>query len=315
MENETTTTSAEDTTEAFDAGWDDSETFVGSEATEPEDAETDPEKLEPETKPESSDDAAATADAEPKGSQSEDSKPEDNGGGSAAADTKSETEQKPTDTAEQPKTWTLHHLDETKAVNEQEITALAQKGLDYDRIREKYDASKPVMELFTQSAKQAHMNLDEYVSYIRTEAKKASGMDDTEAKRAVEFEDREAALSAREAAEQEKKSAEAKAKQAEETAEERRKADIAEFQKTFPDAAKDPKAIPQSVWDSVKSGTRLTVAFALYQAEQARQEANSVKQTASAKVQNAKNEARSAGSMRSAGEDSRSKDPFLMGWD
>ena len=34
---------------------------------------------------------------------------------------------------EPPKTWTLQHLGESRTVNEAEMTALAQKGLDYDR--------------------------------------------------------------------------------------------------------------------------------------------------------------------------------------
>lgn len=307
-ETTTTTTGAEETTDAFMAGWDDSDSAISSDAPKAEDAGAETVETSADDQSESTEDAGATADT------GTDGKDTVNGGGESAAE-KIDSEQKPTETVEQPKTWTLRHLDETKTVNEQEITALAQKGLDYDRIREKYDASKPVMELFTQSAKQAHMTVDEYVSYIRTEAKKASGMDDTEAKRAVEFEDREAAISAKEAAESEKKAAEEKSKQAAETAEDRRKADIAEFQKTFPDAAKDPKLIPQSVWDKVKSGERLTIAFALYQVEQAKQEANSAKQAAAAKVQNVKNEVRSTGSMRSVGEDSKSKDTFLSDWD
>lgn len=310
MNEETTNTSAEETADAFLQGWDGSTPDIGSEATEPDESSAETEKSESEAQPEGTEDVPANA--------------ESGGSGSAevkdvttpAADAVGEkTEPVQEDIPEQPKTWTLRHLDDIKTVNEQEITALAQKGLDYDRIREKYDAAKPVMELFSQSAKQANMTLDEYVSYIRTEAKKAAGMDDSEAKRSIELEDREAAVSAKEAEDAERKAAEDQAKQAADTAEERRKADIAEFQKTFPDAAKDPKSIPQSVWDKVKGGERLAVAFALYQVEQAKQEANSAKQEAAAKVQNAKNEVRSSGSMKSAGDDSKSKDPFLAGWD
>lgn len=36
--------------------------------------------------------------------------------------------------------FTLKHLDERRTVNREEVIALAQKGLDYDRIRAKYDA-------------------------------------------------------------------------------------------------------------------------------------------------------------------------------
>ena len=307
-ETTTTATNADETTDAFMEGWDNSDSVVVSASTD--DTKENNEELSADDKPENTEDVEATTDTGTDGNDTDN-------GGDAAADDKIDLEQKSTETVEQPKTWTLHHLDEEKTVtaNDPEVPTLLQKGLDYDRIRERYDASKPVMELFTESAKQAHMTVNEYVSYIRTEAKKASGMDESEAKRAVEFEDREAAISAKEAAENEKKAAEEKSNQAAETAEDRRKTDIAEFQKTFPDAAKDPKSIPPSVWDKVKSGERLTVAFALYQVEQAKQEANNVKQATATKIQNAKNEVRSTGSMRSVGEDSKSKDAFLSEWD
>ncbi len=215
---------------------------------------------------------------------------------------------------EVPKTWTLRHLGEEKTVNEQEITALAQKGLDYDRVREKYDAAKPVMEMFSQMAKQSNMTIEQYIAFVRTEAKKSSGMSEDEAKRAVDLEDRESAVMAKEAEEAEKKTAAQQAAQTGNSAEERRNADIAEFQKTFPDAAKDANAIPQEVWDAVKQGQRLAVAYALWREKQALAEAERVKQESAAKDQNAKNSGRSTGSMKTAGAESKASDPFLDGF-
>ena len=208
---------------------------------------------------------------------------------------------------EEPKTWRLRHLDEEKMVNEQEMTALAQKGLDYDRIREKYDESKPVMDLFRNFAKQAGMTVPDYVTYLRTQAKKAGGMNDADAKRAVELEDREAAVA-------EKEQQQKEVQKTKDDAEERRKADIAEFQKTFPDAAREPNKIPQTVWDNVRSGMSLVAAYAKFQVEQAQKAAEEAKQQAAAQVQNQKNASRSTGSMKSAGEDTKEKDPFLDGF-
>ena len=45
-------------------------------------------------------------------------------------------------------------------------------------MREKYDAAKPVMEMFSQMAKQSNMTVEQYVAFVRTEAKKSSGMED-----------------------------------------------------------------------------------------------------------------------------------------
>ncbi len=227
---------------------------------------------------------------------------------------KSEEPPVPKPEPETPKLWALRHLGEEKAVNEQEMTALAQKGLDYDRVREKYDAAKPVMEMFTQMAKQSDMTVEQYVSFVRTEAKKSAGMNADEAKRAVDLEDRESAVLAKEAEEAEKQTAAQQATQAEGSAEERRNADIAEFQKTFPDAAKDAGSIPQEVWDAVKQGQRLAVAYALWREKQALAETERVKQESAAKEQNAKNAGRSTGSMKTAGAESKASDPFLDGF-
>lgn len=225
--------------------------------------------------------------------------------------TETQTEDQPKETVDVPKTWTLRHLDETKVVNEAELTALAQKGMDYDRIRSKYDESKPVMELFNQFAKQAGMSMQDYILHIRTQAKKANGMNDEEAKRAVDLEDREAAVAQAEARAKDEKNQREKA----EEAESRRKADIAEFQKTFPEAAKEPDKIPQEVWASVRGGLSLVAAYAKYQVEKSKADAEAAVRETAAVKQNQKNAERSTGSMKSAGSDKRSKDPFMEGWD
>lgn len=83
---------------------------------------------------------------------------------------------------------------------------------------------------------------------------------------------------------------------------------IAEFAKAFPEAygrAKaDPGTIPEAVWADVRAGMSLTAAYARY----------AVAQTARIR-QDQVNAQRSTGSMRSAGSDSKNRDPFLEGWD
>lgn len=217
--------------------------------------------------------------------------------------------------AEAPKTWTLRHLDNVHTVNEADMVALAQKGLDYDRIRSKYDESRPIMELFSTFAKQANMSVTDYAAYIRAQAKQTEGMSEAEAKRAVELEDREAVVAAREAEAAERQAAEDREAAARTSAEERRKADIQEFQETFPEAAKDPKAIPPEVWAEVRQGKSLVAAYAKYTVSQALSAQHSAEHKAEAASQNQKNAARSAGSMRSAGDSKAGKDPFLDGFD
>ena len=67
-------------------------------------------------------------------------------------ETPAEAEEKPEEKAEpeQPKedSYTLKHLDETRTVGRDEVIALAQKGMDYDRIREQRDAAASRLDEF-----------------------------------------------------------------------------------------------------------------------------------------------------------------------
>lgn len=296
MNEETTMNSdieTEQTSDAFLEGWDDGVSDEPADQTETEETAKQETETEHETNPNDQQNEQQATEGNP---------------GNEPSETPAEQNPAP---AQEEKKWTLHHLQESREVNESELVALAQQGLDYERIRSKYDESKPVMELFRQFAKQADMSITDYLAYIRTEAKRASGMSDAEAKRAIDLEDREAAVAAKEAAEQEKNAA----KESQEAAEARRKADIEKFQKTYPDAAKDPQSIPKEVWDGVKNGLSLVESYAVWKQKAAETALTEAKQQQAAAVQNQKNASRSTGSMKSAGESRKSKDPFLEGWD
>ena len=230
----------------------------------------------------------------------------------AGAEAQTETTEQKADAPE--KTWTLRHMDETKNVGEAEMVTLAQKGMDYDRIRAKYDESKPAMEILSIFAKQKGVSVADYVSFLRTEAKKADGLSEAEARRSIELEDREAAVTAREAEQAAERQAAEQANAAANAAAQRRKADIDEFAREYPDVARNPDAIPKEVWDAVAAGSSLTVAYAKYTAKQAREEAERTRSAAQAAQQTIKNAARSTGSMQSAGQNAGGRDPFLEGW-
>ena len=287
-ETNNTAVEQEQTSDSFMEGWDDEP--AADAADQPEEA------AETEVKPEEAP-ADTTNETAP----------------AAGAETSGQDQQeKPKEDA--PKVWTLRHMDEVKQVGEADMVILAQKGMDYDRIREKYDESKPVMELFGGFAKQAGMSVQDYVAHIRLQAKQSQGMSTEEAKRSIDLEDREAAVSAKEAEEAQRQQAAAQALQAQNTADARRRADVAEFQKTFPDAAKDPKSIPAEVWADVRNGSTLVAAYAKYTVAQAKVAQQAAEQRAESTAQNQKNAVRSTGSMKSAGENLNSKDPFLEGW-
>lgn len=289
-----------DQQDAFLDGWGDEQT--AQDAPETSETAEGEDTAEEETEPASETEGAQSA--------------PDGGAAETAAEAGAEAQ---TETTEQKadapgKTWTLRHMDETKNVGEAEMVTLAQKGMDYDRIRAKYDESKPAMEILSIFAKQKGVSVADYVSFLRTEAKKADGLSEAEARRSIELEDREAAVTAREAEQAAERQAAEQANAAANAAAQRRKADIDEFAREYPDVARNPDAIPKEVWDAVAAGSSLTVAYAKYTAKQAREEAERTRSAAQAAQQNIKNAARSTGSMQSAGQNAGGRDPFLEGW-
>ena len=289
-----------DQQDAFLDGWGDEQT--AQDAPETSETAEGEDTAEEETEPASETEGAQSA---PDGGAAETA-------AEAGAEAQTETTEQKADAPE--KTWTLRHMDETKNVGEAEMVTLAQKGMDYDRIRAKYDESKPAMEILSIFAKQKGVSVADYVSFLRTEAKKADGLSEAEARRSIELEDREAAVTAREAEQAAERQAAEQANAAANAAAQRRKADIDEFAREFPDVARNPDAIPKEVWDAVAAGSSLTVAYAKYTAKQAREEAERTRSAAQAAQQNIKNAARSTGSMQSAGQNAGGRDPFLEGW-
>lgn len=289
-----------DQQDAFLDGWGDEQT--AQDAPETSETAEGEDTAEEETEPVSETEGAQSA---PDGGAAETA-------AEAGAEAQTETTEQKADAPE--KTWTLRHMDETKNVGEAEMVTLAQKGMDYDRIRAKYDESKPAMEILSIFAKQKGVSVADYVSFLRTEAKKADGLSEAEARRSIELEDREAAVTAREAEQAAERQAAEQANAAANAAAQRRKADIDEFAREYPDVARNPDAIPKEVWDAVAAGSSLTVAYAKYTAKQAREEAERTRSAAQAAQQNVKNAARSTGSMQSAGQNAGGRDPFLEGW-
>ena len=293
----TTEQESADQQDAFLESWEDED----AEATEPADQQ--------DQKPEDKADRGSDAEASQPAAGTE------HAGGNAEAD-KAETKAEGAETVnaqpeeqKAPQTWNVKHMGQERTLGVADVTPeLLQKGLDYDRIRGKYDEAKPVMEMFSQFARNAGMSIPEYARFIRSEAKRAGGMSEAEAKRAVELEDREAAVSARE----EEQQAEAEAKK---DGEDRVRDDLSQFAKAFPDvyeqAKSDPKAIPESVWKEVNSGFSLTAAYSRYAVAKAQETVQAANDRAAAAAQNQKNAVRSTGSMRSAGNDAKTSDAFL----
>lgn len=279
-----------DQTDAFLDGWSDDVTETESDQTE----ETATEEINEEV------DAKDTSNAE--GEESAES-----------TEPSVETEE----TAPSVKSWDIKFMGEERTVTADEIDAtFVQKGMNYDNLHERYDKlkgdydiAKPAIDIINDLAKESGMTVAEYSNFLRVERKKATGMTEAEAKRAIDLENREAAVSAKETEQKE-------AESAKESNDAKIRADLKNFEETFPEVYKQAKdnrnAIPESVWKDVnEKKMTLTAAYTKYALEQAESRAKAAEEKATASIQNSKNASRSTGSMKSIGNDTKNKDPFL----
>lgn len=222
----------------------------------------------------------------------------------------------------------LKYMGETKTVGKNEAIVLAQKGLDYDRIRQERDSMSTELEgLRADKAK-----LTEYEDFlgklalsvgadiptmmestrakmlVADEKKKGNEISEEFAREKIRFE-REKADFERQKASKQQPAAEAEAKPEaksdEDAAKARRDDEAAEFLREFPDV--EPKSIPKEVINKWMSGEPLVRAYMAY-------ENKKLKAELAAMEQNQKNSQRSTGSVRSAGA-GKVQDPAFIGWD
>lgn len=276
-------TNAEETASWNDAGWDDAEeTAVESETTEPA-AE------EPSTE-------------EDGGAQKEPAQ-------QSAEEEQGNTQESAPNQEQKSDTVQIEYMHQKREISREEAVQLAQKGMDYDRIREKWDDAKETVAFIDEQAKAAGMDRKAFINYLRTEAKKSQGMSEEEAQRAVELENREAAVQLREAEEQQRVADEQAQQNAVDAEKERRDADFRRFAAKYPDLKVESitEAIPD-VWERVGKGESLVEIWQEH-------EINRLKTEQAAEEQNAKNAGRSTGSMASSGGEHQKKDPWDEGWD
>lgn len=271
--------------ETLDSGWDDEDT-----AEEPDQPEADTETDETE--------ADTAQQDEP---EAEDGEPE------------SETEE--TDGAEQQdeagdQRFVLRHLDTEHSVTLEEMKGLAEKGLDYDRIRalnESYRKAENAHEsLLQELAKHDNTTVESIVDNLWAGLiSEAEGV-----MPAVALERAKLKRVERELAES-KRAGEQSAEQT--AAEEKRRQDFLAFSKTHPEVkAQD---IPAEVWQRVQDGMSLSDAYGLHELKGLREENTRLKNEASVRRQKEKNAARSTGSMSTSGKEPKPKFDIFAGFD
>lgn len=238
--------------------------------------------------------------------------------------TQGEDEQAHEDTAadEQPGTeepmFDLKYNKETKQYTRQQVTELAQKGLNYDHVTEQRDRlqqenadlarfrdeNSAILDTLRAAAEASGKSVPEYLTSIRTNLLVAQGISPETARERILREDAEQRLHSQQKAEE----AEANSKR---DAEQRQKDDIARFQKKYKDV--DPKTIPQEVWEAVRGGELLTDAYGDYQRLELERQLREANEKLAIRAKNESNRQKSLGSLQSTKQET-GKDPFLEGF-
>lgn len=230
---------------------------------------------------------------------------EDKGEETPAADEQQE--------AEEPM-FDLKYNKETKPYTRQQVTELAQKGLNYDRVTEqrdrlqqenaelsKYrDENAPVFEALKAAAEAAGKDIPDLLNVIRANMLVSQGLSPEVAHERILREDAERKLQATTAEKVRKSETEA-----------RQREDIRRFQEKFKDV--DPKTIPQEVWSVVGKGELLVDAYGDYQRRELERQLKEANEKLAARAKNESNKQKSLGSLQSTKQET-GKDPFLEGF-
>lgn len=190
-----------------------------------------------------------------------------------AADPQQETptEQEPGQQADPPaapELFTLKNRDETRQVTRDELVAMAQKGWDYDTVRQERDQLRqykqeadPAFEIIKGYAERNNMTVPDYLDFCRKQELMRGGMDEKAADQTLQMEKRKADLDAQEARiNADKLQRDSLLQQAKERHEAQQK-DMNAFLKAYPDVKAEN--IPKEVWAQVAQGDSLVNAYTM----------------------------------------------------
>lgn len=268
---------------AFDSGWTGDESGVSTEHEE------DTEPTEPDAQP------------EPEGEEPEEEEPDD-AGGEPADEANTDTEPETPEAAGSQR-YNLKFLGEDRKVSFDEMREYAEKGLNYDHVKEERDTLRERVK-----------NIDELeaASGFLKELAESGGttveelMESTRARLLVQKAEAEGKeLSEADARAQVRANVKKQDAPAQKTVEQQRSEAIQRFIALYPGVKSED--IPQSVWDEAERMGDLIGPYQKYESQKLRDEIATLKQ-------NQKNRERSTGSRRTVGA-TTPKDAFDEGWD
>ena len=215
-------------------------------------------------------------------------------------------------------TFTIKVNKEERQVTLEEMTALAQKGADYDRVKEqtaqlrqtnadlqtKLDGmatKQGALEILSIVAEKSGSSLEQLAESLYVNFRKSAGASEDVAREELKSARLEKELNSI-------KAQQTKQQQTEADAETRAQKDIEDFQKEYPDVALTEELVEKLLPD-IQGGMRLTTAYRKYEKTQDAAKIAELERKLSAKEQNDKNKRRSPGSQQDSG-GRRSKTDF-----
>ena len=231
---------------------------------------------------------------------------------SAAAEPQNDTENT-NSTGKPAELFDLKFLGETKQYTREEMTALAQKGLNHDRLLQQRDElqtfrtqHEPVVSELGRIAQLFGMdNPADLLHAMEKNARRQRGESEAEAEANIRAEKADRQLRAAQSKEQ-------RERQQQEDAQQRQQRDVKAFVQKYPKL--DYSTIPKTVWEAVRGGETLVDAYGRYEMEQLKAENQRLQQQLGARAQNDNNKQNSLGSM-SSGASVTKTDPFMEGFD
>lgn len=209
---------------------------------------------------------------------------------------------------------------EKRTVSREEVINLAQKGMNYDRIRGAYDGLTQELEALggmeavcgfagtlRALADSSGMTMEQAMDSL------SAGIIARRDNVSMDVAKERARAERLQAAGEARRTREAEQKTMADEAQRRRSEDLAAFVKTYPKV--EAKDIPAEVWAAVRQGQSLVTAYAIYDAKAARAEVDKLRAEAETARKNQENRAKAAPTGQTAGSADGKRDAFDEGWD
>lgn len=221
----------------------------------------------------------------------------DGGDGAPQADPGDQESPEDTPAAEpvqpQEETFTLRVNEEERTCSREEVISLAQKGADYDRVKEQLDGQQEAMDVLADLAKEADTDIPGLLDNFRLNMLKKQGLSDDAAKERLareKVEKENATLKAAKSAQEPKA----------ESPRERARRELAEFRQAYPDVELTEE-LSGKLMEAVRQGKTLLESYRSYENAQKDARIAELEQQLAAEKQNKRNRAASPGSQKDSG--------------